>query len=94
MRWLASLAELSEIQRDVLDIPDWDMAAKELGSLEGVPAKLMNSENKIKQLRKERQEKEDAAQEAMMAEQQGKGMEAMGKGAQAMKETNGAAAAA
>lgn len=88
-RWIASLAELAEVQPEVLDIPDWDMVAKELGSLEGVPAKLMASEAAIKKARKERKELQARAAEAEMTEQEGRGMEAMGKGQQALREVEG-----
>jgi hypothetical protein len=83
-RWVATLAELSEIRNDVLDIPDWDAIARELGSLEGVPAKLMKSDNAIKQARKEREATEARMQQAAISEQEGKGMEAIGKGQAAL----------
>lgn len=83
-RWVATLAELSEIRPDVLDIPDWDAIARELGSLEGVPAKLMRSKNDIKTARKEREDKEARMQAATINEQEGKGMEAIGKGQAAL----------
>jgi hypothetical protein len=79
-RWVASLAELGEIVPEVLDIPNWDEISKELGSLEGVPAKLMNSESQIKKIRKDRQAAQAATQQGMEDEQVGKGREALGKG--------------
>lgn len=78
-RWVASLAELGEIVPDVLDIPDWDAIAKELGSLEGVPAKLMNDEATIKKLRKARRENEERAQEAALQQEEAVAAEAQGK---------------
>jgi hypothetical protein len=85
-RWVASLAELGEVAPDVLDVPDWDAIAKELGSLEGVPAKLMHSDTEINQVRRERQEAQAAQQQAIQAQEQGAGMEAMGKGRTALAE--------
>jgi hypothetical protein len=84
-RWVATLAELSEIRPDVLDIPDWDQIARELGSLEGVPAKLMRSKNDIKTSRKEREATEKRMMAAEISEQEGKGMEAIGKGEAALR---------
>lgn len=88
-RWIASLAELGEVAPEVLDIPNWDEIGKELGSLEGVPAKLMNSDAEIKKLRKKREEAQARAQQGMEDEQVGKGMEALGKGETALREVPG-----
>ena len=85
-RWVASLAELGEVTPDVLDVPNWDAIAKELASLEGVPAKLMNSDTEIKKQRRARQEAQAQQNQALQAQEEGAGMEAMGKGAQALAE--------
>jgi hypothetical protein len=85
-RWVATLAELGEVTPDVLDVPNWDAIAKELASLEGVPAKLMNSDIVIKKQRRARQEAQAQQQQALQAQEEGAGMEAMGKGATAMAE--------
>lgn len=90
-RWVGSLAELGEIKPEVLDIPDWDMVAKELGSLEGVPAKLMNSQNEIKKIRRQREEQQAEAQQIAMAQEEGAAMEAQGKGQAALAEVQGGA---
>jgi len=84
-RWVASLAELGEVAPEVLDIPNWDEIGKELGSLEGVPAKLMNSNAEIKKLRKDREDATARTQQGMEDEQVGKGMEALGKGEAAIR---------
>ncbi|MES0344010.1 MAG: portal protein, partial [Anaerolineales bacterium] len=85
-RWVATLAELGEVTPDVLDVPNWDAIAKELASLEGVPAKLMNSDIVIKKQRRQRQEAQAAQQQALQAQEEGAGMEAVGKGKQALAE--------
>lgn len=90
MRWAATLAELGEITPDVLDIPNWDEIAKELGSLEGVPAKLMRSDAEIKKSRKDRQAKMARAEAAAQAQEEGAGMEALGKGQMALREVGSA----
>lgn len=84
-RWVASLAELGEVAPEVLDIPNWDEIGKELGSLEGVPAKLMNSDAEIKKIRKDREEAQARTQQGLEDEQVGKGMEALGKGESAVR---------
>jgi len=92
-RWVASLAELGEIRPDVLDIPDWDAIAQELGSLEGVPAKLMNDVATIKKIRRKREDAEKRAQEAALQQEEGAAAEAQGKGAAAISEIPGQEAA-
>lgn len=88
-RWVASIAELGQVEPDVLDIPDWDAISKELGALEGVPAKLMRSDAEIKKRRVKRQEAISRAQQGAEDEQVGKGMEALGKGETALREVPG-----
>lgn len=88
-RWVASLAELGEVAPEVLDVPNWDEISKELGSLEGVPAKLMNSDADIKKKRRQREEAIARTQQGMEDEQVGKGMEALGKGETAIREVPG-----
>jgi hypothetical protein len=88
-RWVASLAELGEIEPEILDIPDWDAIGKELGSLEGVPAKLMRSNEQIKKRRDDREEQQARIIQGQEDEQVGKGMEALGKGETALREVPG-----
>jgi hypothetical protein len=83
-RWVATLAELSEVRNDVLDIPDWDAIARELGSLEGVPAKLMRSNTEIKDARKKREQTEERLAAAAVNQEEGAGLEAIGKGQAAL----------
>ncbi len=85
-RWVASLAELGEVTPDVLDVPNWDAIAKELASLEGVPAKLMNSDAAIKKSRRERVEAMQQQAQALQAQEEGKGMQEIGKGQQELAE--------
>ncbi len=84
-RWAASLAELGEVVPEVLDIPDWDAIAKELGSLEGVPAKLMMSDTEIKKTRKKREAQQAAAQQGMEDQEVGKGRQELAKGEQELR---------
>ena len=84
-RWVASLAELGEVAPEILDIPNWDEIGKELGSLEGVPAKLMNSNAVIKKKRQQREEQMARTQQGLEDQEVGAGMEALGKGEQAIR---------
>jgi hypothetical protein len=84
-RWVASLAELGEVAPEVLDIPDWDEIARELGSLEGVPAKLMNSKKVIKQKRDDREEAQEEMQQGMEDEQVGKGRKELAEAETALR---------
>jgi hypothetical protein len=88
-RWVASLAELGEIVPEVLDIPNWDAIGKELGSLEGVPAKLMNSDAEIKANRKKKAAQQQAMQQGMEDEQVGKGRKELAEGEQALRSIDG-----
>ena len=85
-RWVASLAELGEVAPEVLDIPNWDAIGKELGSLEGVPAKLMNSDAEIKKSRKKKEQMMARTQQGMEDEQVGKGRQALAEGEKALAE--------
>ncbi len=84
-RWVASLAELGEVAPEILDIPNWDEIGKELGSLEGVPAKLMNSNAIIKKKRKDREAAQARTQQGLEDQEVGAGMEALGKGETAIR---------
>jgi hypothetical protein len=88
-RWVASLAELGEIVPEVLDIPNWDAIGKELGSLEGVPAKLMNSDAEIKRERKKKQDAMARTQQGLEDEQVGKGTQALAEGETALRSIPG-----
>lgn len=93
-RWVASLAELGELIPEVLDIPNWDQIGKELGSLEGVPAKLMNSDAEIKKTRKDRQNAQAATAQGMEDQEVGKGRQELAAGETALQEVSGGGPAA
>lgn len=79
-RWVAFIANASQAQPDLLDIPDWDALGKGAAYMLGVPAKFVNSDDEIKTERDTRKKQEQAMKAAMMAEQAGKANEAIGKG--------------
>lgn len=65
---------------DILDIPDYDKIAKELGQLKGAPTKLLKSDRDLKKTRKERQDHQVAMAAAERAKAQGEAMQAGGAG--------------
>jgi hypothetical protein len=66
------LQNMSQVNQDVLDLPDWDAALRESGYLMGVPAKFMKSKAKVNEARKEREAMQAAQMQAQLAETQGK----------------------
>lgn len=82
--WMAGIAEMAELYPDMLDVPDAQAAAREVGILTGVPAKVMRSENEAKVTKREREAKQAEAAQAETAGMEGAAMESLGKGQQAM----------
>ena len=85
-RWAASTAQLAEVQPEVLDIPDWDKMERELGSLLGVPTKLMKTQAQVTSLRKAREKQMAEQQQVAMQQAEGDAMKATGEGQQALQE--------
>ena len=79
-QYLGGMAARAEIFPDALDIPDIDAMEREIAELSGVPAKLLNNQKDIDDVREARAEQAQAAAEAQLAEQEGKGMKAIGEG--------------
>jgi len=79
-RWVMTLANLAEVQPELMDIPDWDEIAKTMAKMLGVSAKLTRSKEDIDQVRAERDAlaKQQAQGEAMQS--MGDGMAAMNQG--------------
>jgi hypothetical protein len=88
-RWIGGLAQLAEVNPELLDIPDWDAIAKHTAMLQGVPAKLIKTDTAIKELRRERADAQKEQQQAEVDKTQG---EADLKHAQAGNEEMGGAA--
>lgn len=79
-RWVSFIANGSQVNQDLLDIPDWDAIGKGSASMLGVPAKFVNSESEIKAERDLRKKQQQAMLAAQMAEQAGKANKALGEG--------------
>lgn len=85
-RWAGVTAQLAEVNQEVLDIPDWDAMERELGTLLGVPAKLMKTQAKVTSARKQRAEAESRAQNAALEKAEGDAAKAQGEGVQAQQQ--------
>ncbi|CAL9954699.1 hypothetical protein VPHK225_0002 [Vibrio phage K225] len=85
-RWAGATAQLAEVRPDVLDIPDWDAMDRELGTLLGVPTKLMKSPAKVTADRKARAEAQAQERELALKEAEGNANKATGEGQQAMQQ--------
>lgn len=87
--WVAATTGLFEVVPEILDIPNFDMIARDTALMSGLPAKYLNSESKIKAKRDKRAEDEQRMKEAQMAQEEGAAMESQGKGAAQLSEVVG-----
>ena len=83
--WLQTIAQLAEIFPEMRDIPDPDAIARELGSMEGVPAKLMKPQDDVDKERAARAQQAQMQQAAQMAEMAGSAAQKAGAGIAAIK---------
>ena len=85
-QWIGGIAGLIEMFPELRDLPDIDMIGRETAKMAGLPAKYLNSDAKVKQIRQDRAEQEQRMVEIQQEEMEGKAMEAQGRGAQAVGE--------
>lgn len=83
-RWMVQLMQGSQLNPEILDIPDWDEMFKGTGKMLGVPAKFMRSKEDVEKDREDRANKIEQQRQAELMEQTGKGMTAMGEGEQSI----------
>lgn len=67
-RWVFQIQTISQVNPDVLDIPDFDTALREIGYMQGIPAKFMNSKAKTEEMRNARQQQMEEQRQAELAE--------------------------
>jgi hypothetical protein len=84
--WVNEVAGLSQLVPEFVDIIDTDAVARELGFDRGVPAKLMRNEKEVAEIRQQRAQAQEQAQQMAMLEQAGSAMKGIGEGAAAMDE--------
>ncbi|WP_269915326.1 portal protein [Acinetobacter sp. HY1485] len=77
-QFLASVANMANIDKTVLDVVDFDAAANVMGKGRGVPQSILRTEDEINDLRQARQkaqqEQQEQAMKAQMAQQMGGAM--------------------
>lgn len=78
--YLGGIVARAEVFPDALDIPNIDKMEREIASLSGVPAKLLNPQKKIDKIRKQRNEDRQEMADAEIAKSTGEGMKALGEG--------------
>jgi hypothetical protein len=85
--WVIVMAQSAEMFPELRDLLDPDGFGRETARLMSVPAKMLRSEEEVMALRQERQEREQAENEAAQAHMEGEAAQAQGKG---MQELNNA----
>ncbi len=80
---LGDVGNMARLKPEILDKIDFDQAVDELGGIEGVPAKVIRSDDAVAAIREQRAQAEAQAQQMrqmqMMNEEGGKMIEAMSK---------------
>lgn len=84
-RWVTSIKEDAEFSPESLDIVDFDEMHRGEADLMGIPAKYIKAQKEVDDMRDERAAQKQAAEEAVVAEQQGKAMQAVGDGQTALR---------
>lgn len=85
-RWVGNLVNLSQVNEEILDVPDFDGIAKGLADMYAVPADMRNSKEEITTKREERKEQQAQAMQAQQAQMEGEAMKAQGEGQAAMQQ--------
>ncbi len=89
-QWLANIAALVEVAPEVLDIPDFDMIARDTAKMSGLPAKYLKPQDEVQEKRDEREKLQQQAQQTALLKEQGDAMKAQGEGEAAMTNALGA----
>ena len=76
--WFGELAGYAQIVPEVLDVIDTDAIARGLGYDRGVPAKMMRTEDEVRQIREQRAQQQEEMRQMEMLQQAGKTMKDMG----------------
>jgi hypothetical protein len=85
-RWAMSLGNLSQVMPGVLDVPNDEKIARELGLLLNVDPSLMRSGEEVKAERDKRAQQEQMAQQAALANAAGEAAQSVGAGEQALND--------
>jgi len=82
--WAGTVAQMAEINPQVLAIPDWDQMIRETAELAGVPARLTRDQKEVDAEREAAAKAAEQQQQLETAQAGGDAMKAVGEGAQAM----------
>lgn len=85
-RWAMSLANLSQVMPGVLDVPDDEKIARELGILLNVDPKLMRDSGEVQAVRKQRATQQQQMEKAALASATGQAAQEVGQGEQALQD--------
>lgn len=85
-RLVGNVANLAEVFPEGLDVINADNMVRDMARDLNVPATILRDDKEVQMMRMQRQQEQQAMQEAMMAEQQGKAMQAQGEGEKAMEQ--------
>ncbi len=85
-RWVGNIANLSQIEPEVLDNVDFDGIARGTAANGAIPASMQRGKAEVEALRKQRKEQQAKEQEVMMQQAQGDAMKAQGDGQAALEQ--------
>lgn len=88
-RWLMQVQMTAQINPDAVDIPDFDAALRDVGVMQGVPAKWMKSKAAIEEVRKARAKAQAEAQQAEIEKTQGQAFNQEAQGQAALANAGG-----
>jgi len=84
-RWAMSLGNLSQVMPGVLDVPDDEAIARELGMLLNVDPTLMNSKEEVDMRRQQRAQQQAMMERQEMIARSGEAAQSVGEGEAALK---------
>lgn len=85
-RWTMGLGNMAAVLPDILDVVDDVGVGRQYGEDLNIPATLMHSDIEVKKKRTERKQNQQQAEQAMLAEQQGKAVQEVAAGEEAAQE--------
>jgi hypothetical protein len=89
-QWVAQGHAMAQFTPDVLDNYDNDEIIRGTADARGVPARYRRDEKAVEQIRTDRAEAQQAAQQAEQGRAEGEAMEAIGKGAEKLQQVEAA----
>lgn len=66
-RVVGFVGQAAAVNPDIIDVINWDEAAREVGNLEGTPAKIFNDKETVDAIRQQKQKMQQAAMAAQVA---------------------------